>query len=224
VSSLSLIGFDIVQRAKTLADEVGQLPVEERIEALNEIRRALHEVSPFREEPVDLVLWVPAETADANDYNPNVVAPPEMRLLELSIQEDGYTQPVVTWIYPGENGDSEREVVDGFHRTRIGKESKDIQKRTLGYLPVTTINDDREARPDRIAATIRHNRARGKHLVEGMSEIVVELARRNWSDAKIGRELGMEPDEVLRLKQISGLAEMFADREFSEAWEVTFED
>lgn len=218
---LSLIGFDIVERAKALAAEAAQLPVEERIEALNEIRRALHAISPMREEPVDCVLWVPAETVEANDYNPNIVAPPEMRLLELSIQEDGYTQPVVTWTY-GENGDSEREVVDGFHRCRIGKESKDVQKRTLGYLPVTTINADREERTDRIAATIRHNRARGKHLVEGMSEIVVELARRNWSDAKIGRELGMEPDEVLRLKQISGLAEMFADREFSEAWEVDF--
>lgn len=217
---LSLIGFDIVERAKTLAAEIEQLPQEERIAALNEIRRALHEISPFREEPVDLVLWVPAETTEGNNYNPNVVAPPEMRLLELSIQEDGYTQPVVTWVYPGENGDSEREVVDGFHRCRIGRESKAVQKRTLGYLPVTTINSDRETRPDRIAATIRHNRARGKHLVEGMSEIVVELARRNWSDEKIGRELGMEPDEVLRLKQISGLAEMFSDREFSEAWEV----
>jgi len=169
---LSLIGFDIVERVKALADEVGQLPAGERIEAINEIKRALHAVSPFREEPVDCVLWVPAETVEANDYNPNVVAPPEMRLLEHSVEEDGYTQPVVTWLYPGENGDNEREVVDGFHRCRIGRESRVVQKRTLGYLPVTTINADREARPDRIASTIRHNRARGKHLVEGMSEIV----------------------------------------------------
>jgi len=222
MGNLSLLGFGIVERAETLAGEVAQLPVEEQIDVLNEIKRVLHRVSPMHEEPVDCVLWVPAETVEANDYNPNIVAPPEMRLLELSIQEDGYTQPVVTWLY-GENGDTEREVVDGFHRCRIGRESKDVQKRTLGYLPVTTINTDREARPDRIAATIRHNRARGKHLVEGMSEIVVELARRNWTDEKIGRELGMEPDEVLRLKQISGLAEMFSDREFSEAWDVQYE-
>lgn len=220
MGNLSLIGLSIIDRIQPLIDELAQLPDDERIEALNQIKRALHAISPFREEPVDCVLWVPAETVEANDYNPNVVAPPEMRLLEHSIGEDGYTQPVVTWLYPDENGDAEREVVDGFHRCRIGRESKDVQKRTRGYLPVTTINADRDARPDRIAATIRHNRARGKHLVEGMSEIVVELSRRNWSDARIGRELGMEPDEVLRLKQISGLAEIFSDREFSEAWEA----
>src|SRR5690606_38017037 len=102
-----------------------------------------------------------------------------------------------------------------------GKEVKAIQKRLRGYLPVTTIRADREDRENRIASTIRHNRARGKHTVDNMSEIVVELSRRNWTNEKIGRELGMEPDEVLRLKQISGLAELFADREFSEAWEIS---
>jgi ParB-like chromosome segregation protein Spo0J len=104
-------------------------------------------------------------------------------------------------------------VVDGFHRHLVGKELG------LSHLPVVVINADRSERGDRIASTIRHNRARGKHRVAAMSEIVQELARRNWSDAKIGRELGMEPDEVLRLKQIGGLAELFADKEFSEAWE-----
>lgn len=102
----------------------------------------------------------------------------------------------------------------------MGKESKKIRKRVNGYLPVTVIRPDREGKADRIAATIRHNRARGKHQVQAMSEIVQELVRRNWSDAKIARELGMDADEVLRLKQISGLAEMFADREFSVAWEI----
>ncbi len=163
----------------------------------------------------DLVLWVPAEEVQANDYNPNAVAPPEMRLLERSVKEDGYTQPIVTWKTNGH-----REVVDGFHRNRVGKECPAVRKRVKGYLPVTTINESREDRGDRIAATIRHNRARGKHQVGAMSEIVVELKKRNWSDERIGRELGMEPDEVLRLSQISGLAEMFADREFSEAWEA----
>lgn len=190
-------------------------PDEERIEAINEIKLALHDVSPMRDEPVDCVLWVPAEDVQANDYNPNVVAPPEMRLLELSIEADGFTQPIVTFPVNGH-----REVVDGFHRTRVGKESKKVNKRLRGYLPVTTIRTDRQAREDRIAATIRHNRARGRHQVADMSEIVVELSRRNWSDERIGRELGMDPDEVLRLKQISGLAEMFADEEFSEAWEI----
>ncbi len=214
--TVSLFGHELIDRARSLADELATLPAMERVETINEIKRLLHAVSPLHEEPVDCVLWVPAETVEANDYNPNKVAPPEMRLLEHSIREDGYTQPVVTWL--SEEG---REVVDGFHRCRIGRECRDIRKRTLGLLPVTTINADREARPDRISATIRHNRARGKHQVQAMSEIVVELSRRNWSDERIGRELGMEPDEVLRLKQISGLAELFADREFSEAWEIT---
>lgn len=160
--------------------------------------------------PVSAVRWVPTALVQANDYNPNSVAPPEMRLLRLSIEADGFTQPIVVW--PLDDG--RFEVVDGFHRHLIGKELG------LTHLPVVVINSDRADRGDRIASTIRHNRARGKHAVQAMCEIVVDLARRNWSDARIARELGMDPDEVLRLKQVSGLAEMFADREFSEAWEV----
>jgi len=204
----------LLEVAKQLAEDIGELTEPQQIEAINAVRTVLHGASPFRSEPIDLVLWVPCDHVDANDYNPNKVAPPEMKLLETSIAEDGYTQPVVTWL-----DEDTRETVDGFHRTRVGKESKRVKKRTRGYLPVTTVNTDRTDRGDRIAATIRHNRARGKHQVQAMSEIVVELKRRNWSDEKIGRELGMEPDEVLRLSQISGLAEMFADRDFSEAWE-----
>lgn len=199
-----------------LIAELSALPDAERIDAINIVKLALHEISPFRDEPVDCVLWVPSDMVQANDYNPNVVAAPEMKLLEHSITADGYTQPIVT--SPREDG--QREVVDGFHRNRIGKESKVVRKRLNGYLPVTTIRTERRDREDRIAATIRHNRARGRHQVDNMSEIVVELSRRNWSDEKISRELGMEPDEVLRLKQISGLAEMFADSDFSEAWEI----
>lgn len=197
-----------------LCAEIASLPEGEKIAALNEARKALHEISPFSGEPVDCVLWVPADQVEANDYNPNTVAPPEMRLLELSIGEDGYTQPIVAW---GKN--DYYEVVDGFHRNRVGKECKSVRERVHGYLPITLINHDREDKGDRIAATIRHNRARGKHQVAAMSDIVLELSRRNWSDAKIGRELGMEPDEVLRLKQITGLAELFSDSEFSKAWE-----
>lgn len=199
-----------------LIAELSAMPEHEQIEAINAVKLALHEVSPFKDEPVDCVLWVKADAVQANDYNPNVVAAPEMKLLNRSIEADGYTQPIVT--YPREDG--VREVVDGFHRNRVGKENRTIAKRLRGYLPVTTIRGDRGDKDNRIAATIRHNRARGKHTVDNMSEIVVELSRRNWSDEKIGRELGMEPDEVLRLKQISGLAEVFADAEFSEAWEV----
>lgn len=162
-----------------------------------------------KKHPVSNVQWVPAEKVFANDYNPNTVAPPEMKLLQISIESDGFTQPIVVWEH-----DDGYEVVDGFHRHLVGK------KMGLTHLPVVVINGDRTDKNDRIASTIRHNRARGKHQVSGMSEIVQELSRRNWSEAKIGRELGMEPDEVLRLKQIGGLAEMFADKEFSEAWEA----
>lgn len=197
-----------------LCKEIAALPEAEKIAALNKARQALHEISPFKAEPVDCVLWVPADQVEANDYNPNTVAPPEMKLLALSIGEDGYTQPIVAW---GKN--NYYEVVDGFHRNRVGKEDKTVRERIHGYLPITLINHNREDKGDRIAATIRHNRARGKHQVAAMSDIVLELSRRNWSDAKIGRELGMEPDEVLRLKQITGLAELFSDAEFSKAWE-----
>lgn len=213
---LSLIGLELITRGQQLASEIAALPVDERIAVINALKLALHEVSPFTSEPVDCVIWVKADDVQANDYNPNVVAPPEMRLLQRSIEADGYTQPIVT--YPLEDG--RREVVDGFHRNRVGKESAKIRKRIHGYLPVTTIRAEQSGKDDRIAATIRHNRARGVHTVDNMSAIVVDLARRNWSDEKIARELGMEADEVLRLKQISGLAEMFADREFSEAWEI----
>lgn len=212
----TLTGLSAVQKAQKIADELMTLPEAERIAALNEVRRVLHEVSPMKDEPVDFVEWIPADDVTANDYNPNVVAPPEMKLLRHSIESDGYTQPIVT--FPLEHGG--REVVDGFHRHRVGKESKAVRDRVHGYLPVTSIRADRSDRDNRIAATIRHNRARGTHQVDNMSEIVVELSRRNWSDKRIAKELGMDPDEVLRLKQISGLAELFADRDFSEAWEV----
>lgn len=206
------MGFD--ELLTRLIAAVSSLPEPERIDAINRAKTALHEISPFVSEPVDCVIWVPAEQVEANDYNPNSVAPPEMKLLEISIAEDGYTQPIVAW---GKN--DYYEVVDGFHRNRVGKESQTVRERIHGYLPITLINHDREDKGDRIAATIRHNRARGKHQIAAMSDIVLDLSRRNWSDAKIGRELGMEPDEVLRLKQITGLAELFSDVEFSEAWE-----
>lgn len=208
-------GESLVSQLREMIAELASLPTDERIEAINAVKLALHDISPMKDEPVDCVLWVKAETVQANDYNPNVVAPPEMKLLERSIEADGYTQPIVTF-----QTDTYREVVDGFHRSRVGKESKKVARRIMGYLPVTTIRSDRADKENRIAATIRHNRARGVHTVDNMSQIVVELSRRNWSDEKIGRELGMEPDEVLRLKQITGLAEMFADAEFSEAWEI----
>lgn len=191
----------------------------DRVAALNMIRRRIHELSPFAGEPVDLVEWVAQDEVHANDYNPNSVAPPEMELLRLSIMADGYTQPIVT------NAEDEgRVVIDGFHRNRVGRECEDVAERIKGYLPVVQIRTDRTDRADRMASTIRHNRARGKHQVIAMSDIVLELKRRNWSDDKIGKQLGMDPDEVLRLAQITGLAEAFKDRDFSQAWEAILSD
>lgn len=198
-----------------LVPRLAELPRAELVAALNAIRRALHEISPFRAEPVDFVEWVAAELVEANDYNPNAVAPPEMRLLELSITTDGFTQPVVTF-----KEEARRETVDGFHRGRVGKESAPVRQRVHGYLPVVTIRSARGAREDRMAATVRHNRARGKHGVDQMTAMVQELAKKGWDSAKIGKELGMDADEVLRLRQLTGLAELFRDREFSQAWEA----
>lgn len=206
----------IVEKIKNLLPALEELPEDERMDAINEIRKALHQYSPMKREPVDCVLWVPAEQVHANDYNPNSVAPPEMRLLQLSIMADGFTQPLVTW----PDGEGSFEVIDGFHRNRVGKEVGAVKKRIKGRLPISVINSERTAKEDRIAATIRHNRARGRHQVDMMGDIVADLSKRNWSDEKISKELGMEPDEVLRLKQITGLAELFADREFSEAWDI----
>lgn len=189
--------------------------LDDRVEAVNAIRAALREYSPFKSEPVDCVRWVRSDTVQANDYNPNSVAPPEMKLLEHSIMEDGYTQPIVTW-----RNESKFEVIDGFHRNRVGKESESVRSRVMGYLPVVVANDNRTDKTDRMAATIRHNRARGKHKVESMSDIVIELKRRNWSDARISKELGMDEDEILRLCQLTGLAELFHDEDFSKSWDI----
>lgn len=197
-------------------DQLRQLDPQERLDALNRIRLALHELSPLRREPVDCVLWVPADEVLANDYNPNTVAPAELALLRLSVEADGFTMPVVTGIVGG----SKRETVDGFHRGEVGRAAGPIRDRCLGRLPVSTIRSERGSREDRMAATVRHNRARGKHGVDAMSAIVMELVRRNWSEERIAKELGMDADEVLRLRQVTGLAEMFRDREFSEAWET----
>ena len=200
-------------------DYLSELPLAERVEEINRLRAEIHKHSPFASEPVDFVRWVPNTIVHANDYNPNSVAPPEMKLLEHSIMSDGYTQPIVTWSNEG------IEVIDGFHRHRVGKESPAISARVHGYLPIVELKADQQDRNDRMAATIRHNRARGAHKVESMSEIVVELKRRFWTDERISTELGMDADEVLRLQQVTGLAGLFGDEDFSEAWEaVSFDE
>ena len=200
---------------RLISSHLFHLDIDKKIEAINEIREEIHKNSPFKNEPVDFVRWVKNDTVKANDYNPNSVAPPEMELLRLSIESDGYTQPIVSM----GQGD-EREVIDGFHRHRVGKECKEITSRVHGYLPVVEIRETQTDKTDRMASTIRHNRARGKHAVDSMSEIVIELKRRNWSEEKISKQLGMDADEVLRLCQITGLKEAFSEEAFSQSWDA----
>lgn len=199
-----------------ITDLLSGLELVDKINAINSLREHIHSLSPFKNEPVDFVKWVSSEIVTANDYNPNKVAPPEMELLEISIMNDGYTQPVVT--FP--KGELV-EVVDGFHRTRVSKESKIVRQRVLGYAPIVSIRKEQSDKNDRIASTIRHNRARGKHQVDAMSEIILELKNRNWKNERIARELGMDEEEILRLCQITGLQDIFKDDDFSKSWEAS---
>lgn len=205
---------EIIEEIGSLIHSIQDFEFDDQVDCINEIREILHNISPFKDEPVDYVRWVKSDDVIANEYNPNKVAPPEMELLEISIMNDGYTQPIVTWPRDGVS-----EVIDGFHRSRVGKESKLVEKRIKGYLPTVAIRNEQAGKNDRIASTIRHNRARGKHQIDAMSEIVIELKNRNWRNARIARELGMDEDEVLRLCQISGLEHLFTDSDFSNAWE-----
>jgi ParB-like chromosome segregation protein Spo0J len=161
--------------------------------------------------PVYDVRPVPIEKIRANSYNPNAVAPPEMKLLEKSIWEDGYTMPIVCYYIEEEDV---YEIVDGYHRYTVMQTSRRIRERENGMLPVSVIKKDLS---NRIASTIRHNRARGSHDIELMSNIVSELVTAGMSDAWILRNIGMDADELLRLKQITGLADLFRHNEFSEA-------
>ncbi len=163
--------------------------------------------------PVYNVIAVPIEKIRANGYNPNKVAPPEMKLLYDSIREDGYTMPIVCYYNAAEDI---YEIVDGFHRYTIMLEHKDIFDREGGVLPVSVIDKPID---QRMASTIRHNRARGSHDVDLMSNIVSELHSIGRSDLWIAKHLGMDMDEILRLKQITGLAELFSQKDFSQAWE-----
>lgn len=201
----------INELTKQLVEEISKLSLDDKVEMLNEVRKELSKVSPFNE-PVDYIKWVKAENVQANEYNPNKVASPEMKLLYTSIKLDGYTQPIVAY----QIDENTNEVVDGFHRNRVGKEYKDIRERLHGYLPVVVIDKPLD---ERMGSTIRHNRARGTHQIRSMSDIVIELSKEGWSDEEICKKLGMELDEVIRLKQISGLKEAFANHEFSKSWE-----
>lgn len=166
----------------------------------------------FSAHPIDKVQWVPIEKVQANDYNPNSVAGSEMGLLYTSIKHDGYTQPVVT-VY-----DAEKDIyviVDGFHRYFTCKSNPDILESTHGCLPIVVLD---KSINDRMASTVRHNRARGKHSIKGMSNMVFEMLDNGWADTDICNHLGMQPDELLRLKHITGFSKLFADQEYNKAW------
>jgi len=210
---------EIEHLATQLCEEIAALPLDEKVETLNQVRKQLHQVSPFQE-PVDCVLWIKQEKVISNDYNPNKVAAPEMKLLEVSITNNGFTFPIATAdVGSGDElvSESPNMIADGFHRSIVGR-SGNIRKRMHGYLPVAHIKSDRL-----IEATIEFNRARGKHEIELMAEIVRKLIVMGRTDTDIAKHLGMEAEEVLRLKQMTGLAGLFKDQPYSKAW-VSFKD
>lgn len=238
----------LIEQSEDLAEQIKALPVDKQVEALNKIRQVLHNVSPFKGEPIDCVQWIKGDDVRPNDYNPNSVASPEMKLLEISIKHDRYTQPIVG--YPLSQTISRLEakgmsleeiaeyleedpaviqefsdkldgqvVVDGEHRSRVGKTKKKIKERIYGYLPVVSLHREEIHPNDRMAATIRHNRARGVHGVTPMANIVAALIRKGWTDEQVAIELGMDADEVLRYKQNLGLPELFKGQAYSQAWE-----
>lgn len=205
----------IAKKATELAAMIDAIEdADEQIQALNEARRILHSVSPLRHHPVDFVQWQKSEDVEGNEYNPNAVAPPEMKLLLRSIIEDGYTMPIVS--FPDKDA---IRIVDGFHRRKAERTSSEISRSTLGYIPLSTIRPEKRDVSDRMAATIRHNRARGTHDIDLMVDIVAELTAAGMGDDWIIKHIGMDADELLRLKQISGIAALFKNQEFSKAWE-----
>lgn len=190
------------------------LPFDEKVKIYNSISQQLFEFLEINH-PVLNIQLVKVDEVEGNDYNPNKVAPPEMTLLNLSIKKDGFTMPVV--VADQDKIKTPFVVVDGFHRRTVAKQNKDVYESLHGYLPVSKLNKTIE---ERITSTVRHNMARGTHQVELSAKLVAMLKKHNWTNSRIGIELGMDADEVLRLKQITGLAELFKDKEFSNSWEV----
>jgi len=197
--------FSIIQTNFELAEDKAQF--------VYDLREWIHKnLSLVRSQPVDFIRWVPVDMVQANDYNPNSVAKVEMKLLYTSILHDGYTQPVVT-IWDPEI--KKYIIVDGFHRYFTCKSNPDIMERNCGMLPIVVIDKDIN---DRMASTVRHNRARGKHSVAGMSSMVFSMLENGWDDKAICDELGMEAEELLRLKHITGFSKLFADQEYKMSW------
>ena len=183
----------------------------DKVAFINEVREFLSNLCPIKQ-PIDFVRWIPIEKVEPNDYNPNSVASIEMQLLYKSIEHDGYTQPIVT-IYDPEKG--KYIIVDGFHRYYVCKMNSDIREKNHGMLPIVVIDKDIN---ERMASTVRHNRARGEHSVDGMGSLVFSMFENGMTDAEICNELGMEPEEILKLKHITGFSKLFENAEYKQSW------
>ena len=187
---------------------------EQKIVFFEEVKELIHNNSPLKEQPVNRIKWVDVNKVSPNDYNPNSVAKKEMGLLYTSIMHDGYTQPVVT-IY--DEVKDKYIIIDGFHRYFTCKTNKDILDRNKGRLPIVVLNKDIN---DRMASTVRHNRARGMHSVTGMSSMVFNMLENGWEDVDICNELGMSVEELVKLKHITGFSKLFEDKEYSKSWQT----
>ena len=181
---------------------------------LNDVRALLHDLSPNKHNPVDLVRWVPIDQVQANDYNPNAVAKNEMRLLYVSIAHDGLTQPVVTVWDPALH---KYVIVDGFHRYSTLRLNADLLAKNAGLIPVVVLDKPIN---DRMASTVRHSRARGKHSVAGMASMVFQMLDNGWTDEAICQEIGVEADELIRLKHVTGFSKLFENVDYRRSWET----
>lgn len=200
--------MDLKEQIKQLIDEKG-------IDFINEINEFVYNNSPMNHNPVAFVKWVKFEEVISNDYNPNIVATEELKLLSISISHDGYTQPIVTIFDPNIN---KYVIIDGFHRYFVLKSNPKLWELNKGMFPIVVLKKDIN---DRMASTVRHNRARGKHAVGGMGQLIFKMVANGWDDVKICNELGLEAEELIRLKNITGVAKLFENKEFSNAWEET---
>ncbi|MFB2927510.1 IbrB-like domain-containing protein [Aeromonas hydrophila] len=206
--------FSELDRVSAKLDNyLSELDGDALIMAINTLKYVLANRSPFKHNPIERVQWVNHDQLFPNDYNPNKMAPTERKLLEVSLRENGFTQPIVV-----QRSNCGFVIIDGYHRYTITAKNKLIKNRTYGYVPIVMLEQDE--RVASIAATVRHNRARGSHQISLMSDLVKELSQLGLTDLDIGKKLGMDADEVLRLKQITGLHELFSDVKFSAAWTV----
>ncbi|MEQ3696120.1 MAG: ParB N-terminal domain-containing protein [Pseudomonadales bacterium] len=203
---------EIVDLSGKLLHSSPELSLKDRVEIFNLLSVLAASIVEFKHPALNVQL-VRTNTLEDNDYNPNVVSPPEYRLLTHSIREDGITMPLVV---AKSQGQKPYVVVDGYHRAQIIKFDKEVNKSLADHIPVVIL-----AKPldKRISSSVRHNMARGSHQVKLTAKLILRLKELNWTNDEIGKELGMDSDEVLRMQQITGLAEAFKNDDFSTAWD-----